>query len=48
MKYLLQFLSIVALLSCLVTVGVVWKFYSYGECIKVGHSQLYCVMSMGK
>ncbi len=39
-----------ALLLILVIFGLAiwWQVYKFGDCKKVGHSTLYCVMDFGK
>ena len=44
MKYILAILISIGLIG----LGIWWGFYKYHDCIKVGHTKLYCIMSFGK
>jgi len=50
MKTILDILGLIAFALFLLAVlgfGVWWVFYSYNDCLKVGHSHLYCVIRAG-
>lgn len=42
-----DYLPLLVLLVAFVAIGVSIKF-RYGECKKVGHSTLYCVLDLGR
>lgn len=42
-----HYLPLLFILLALVVIGVSIKF-RYGECKKVGHSTLYCVLDLGR
>lgn len=35
------------LLLFLISLGIGWRVYKYQDCIKVGHSKLYCIFDSG-
>jgi len=39
---------IVLIFVGLIGLGIWWDVYKYGDCRKVGHSKLYCIMDIGK
>lgn len=38
----------VVLFVVILSAGIWWQHYKYVDCLKVGHSKLYCVMSIGE
>lgn len=44
----IKYLLAISLGIVLLTVAVGWGIYRYHDCLKVGHTKLYCVLSSGK
>lgn len=45
MRRLLMYATIA--IACL-PLAIWWQFYAYGDCRAVGHTQIYCILRIGR
>ncbi len=46
--FVLKFTAYIVFATILLVSGIWCAHYRYVDCLKVGHTKMYCIMSMGK